>query len=246
MSFPNMSSIRLSLREHLDSDANDYYNLLSDESAVRYYGRNTIDSLSEAKSEISALHTKYLMSESIKWAVILDAKSIYIGSVGIKDFTNQHHRGTLSCIFSPRYWHFGYASEALKLVIVYAFETLKLNRIQAYVDPINVRAMSLFKKLGFSCEAILHEYEFERKLSSREEKAILRLIKIAADNAHKHGAWIGICGELGADLALTETFLAMGIDELSVSPTFILGLRKKIRETNVAEIREQRLAELGF
>lgn len=162
MSFPNMSSIRLSLREHLDSDANDYYNLLSDESAVRYYGRNTIDSLSEAKSEISALHTKYLMSESIKWAVILDAKSVYIGSVGIKDFANQHHRGTLSCIFSPRYWHFGYASEALKLVIVYAFETLKLNRIQAYVDPINVRAMSLFKKLGFSCEAILHEYEFER------------------------------------------------------------------------------------
>lgn len=77
-------------------------------------------------------------------------------------------------------------------------------------------------------------------------KAILRLIKIAAENAHKYGAWIGICGELAADLALTETFLAMGIDELSVSPTFILDLRKKIRETNVSEIRKQRLEEIEF
>ena len=59
-------------------------------------------------------------------------------------------------------------------------------------------------------------------------EAILRLIKMAADNAHKHGAWIGICGELAADLSLTETFLRMGIDELSVSPSRILSLRDKI------------------
>ena len=162
MVFPNMSSIRLSLREHFYTDANDYYNLFSDESAVRYYGRNPIESLSEARSEISALHTKYLKSELIKWAVILDSESVYIGCVGIKDFINYHHCGTLSCIFSPKYWHCGYASEALKLVIRYAFEILKLNRIQVYVDPVNVRAMSLFKKLGFSCEAVLQEYEFER------------------------------------------------------------------------------------
>lgn len=82
------------------------------------------------------------------------------------------------------------------------------------------------------------------KIYDAHHKGLLRLIKMAADNAHKHGAWIGICGELGADLALTETFLAMGIDELSVSPTFVLGLRQKIRETNVSEIREQRLAEV--
>lgn len=75
-------------------------------------------------------------------------------------------------------------------------------------------------------------------------KAILRLIKMAADNAHKNGIWIGICGELGADQELTETFLAMGIDELSVSPACILPLRKKIRETSVAERREELLAGL--
>ena len=61
-------------------------------------------------------------------------------------------------------------------------------------------------------------------------KAILKMIQIATDNAHKEGIWIGICGELGADPELTETFLNMGIDELSVAPSSILKLRKLIRE----------------
>ena len=60
--------------------------------------------------------------------------------------------------------------------------------------------------------------------------AVLAMIKMAADNAHAEGAWIGICGELGADLELTEEFLKMGLDELSVSPAMILPLRKRIRE----------------
>lgn len=60
--------------------------------------------------------------------------------------------------------------------------------------------------------------------------AILAMIKMAAENAHAEGAWIGICGELGADLELTQEFLDMGLDELSVSPSMVLPLRKKIRE----------------
>ncbi|MBQ2581768.1 MAG: phosphoenolpyruvate--protein phosphotransferase [Ruminococcus sp.] len=60
-------------------------------------------------------------------------------------------------------------------------------------------------------------------------EAILRLIEMSAKNAHEHGAWIGICGELAADTSLTETFLRMGIDELSVSPPFVLPLRERVR-----------------
>ena len=60
--------------------------------------------------------------------------------------------------------------------------------------------------------------------------AVLRMIRMVIDNAHKKGIWAGICGELGADLTLTDTFLDMGIDELSVSPSCVLSIRKKIRE----------------
>ena len=60
--------------------------------------------------------------------------------------------------------------------------------------------------------------------------AVLAMIRMAAENAHAEGKWIGICGELGADLELTEEFLKMGLDELSVSPSMVLPLRKKIRD----------------
>lgn len=64
-------------------------------------------------------------------------------------------------------------------------------------------------------------------------EAILRLIEMSAKNAHANGAWIGICGELAADTALTETFLRMGIDELSVSPAFVLKVRDAVRNVDL-------------
>ena len=63
--------------------------------------------------------------------------------------------------------------------------------------------------------------------------AVMRLIEMTAKNAHKAGIWVGICGELGADLSLTETFLRMGIDELSVSATSVLPLRDKVRSLSL-------------
>ena len=64
-----------------------------------------------------------------------------------------------------------------------------------------------------------------------DHPAIMRMLKIIADNGHKGGCWVGICGELAANLDLTEQFLKMGYDELSVSPTFVLPLRQKVRES---------------
>ena len=65
--------------------------------------------------------------------------------------------------------------------------------------------------------------------------AILRMIQMVIDNGHKEGCWVGICGELGADTTLTETFLKMGIDELSVSPSMIFPVRDKIRSTDTTK-----------
>lgn len=76
--------------------------------------------------------------------------------------------------------------------------------------------------------------KLERFCDTHHE-AILRLIKMSAVNAHKHGAWIGICGELAADTALTERFLRMGIDELSVSPSFVLKVRDKVRSIDLTK-----------
>lgn len=76
--------------------------------------------------------------------------------------------------------------------------------------------------------------KLERFVDTHHE-AVLRLIEMSAKNAHENGAWIGICGELAADTSLTETFLKMGIDELSVSAPFVLPLREKVRSLDLSE-----------
>lgn len=74
--------------------------------------------------------------------------------------------------------------------------------------------------------------------------SVIRLLKMVTENAHKNGIWVGICGELGADLELTETFLAIGVDELSVTPRAVLPLRNKIRSLDIDAARERILAEI--
>ena len=66
-------------------------------------------------------------------------------------------------------------------------------------------------------------------------EAVMRLIRTTVDNAHACGKWVGICGELGADGELTETFLRMGVDELSVPPAYVLRLRDRIRNMDLSK-----------
>lgn len=81
--------------------------------------------------------------------------------------------------------------------------------------------------------AIDRQNESLEKFYNPHHEAILRLIEMVVKNAHGAGIWAGICGELGADISLTERFLRMGIDELSVSPSKILPIREKIRSVNL-------------
>lgn len=72
-------------------------------------------------------------------------------------------------------------------------------------------------------------------LYDSHHEAILRMLQMVVDNGHKEGCWVGICGELGADTTLTETFLRMGFDELSVTPSMVLKVREVIRRTDLSK-----------
>ncbi len=74
--------------------------------------------------------------------------------------------------------------------------------------------------------------------------SVIRLLKMVVENAHKNGVWVGICGELGADLEMTETFLAIGVDELSVTPRSVLAVRNKVRSIDTTESAPRILAEI--
>lgn len=72
-------------------------------------------------------------------------------------------------------------------------------------------------------------------ICDKHHPALLRLIETTVRKAHKEGKWASICGELGRDLALTEFFLRIGVDELSVSPAYVLPLREKIRSLDLSK-----------
>ena len=119
-----------------------------------------------------------------------------------------------------------------------AFDTLFTNnRIQIlktlayYIDPHLLKGLAVYIKLS--------ELQYTLALDRQNDKldrffdphhpAILRMIRMVIENAHREGIFVGICGELAADEALTEAFLRLGVDELSVAPSRILPLREKIR-----------------
>lgn len=103
------------------------------------------------------------------------------------------------------------------------------DRLAGYVDFFSVGTNDLTQ---YTLAMDRQNRELGEFMDTHHE-AVLKLIEMAAQSAHRAGIWIGICGELGADESLTERFIRMGIDELSVAPSMILPLRRKIRELNL-------------
>ena len=106
--------------------------------------------------------------------------------------------------------------------------TLPVKRLD---DSLEMPAYAHFGDAGLDLRSA-EDAKLEPFVDTHHE-AVLRLIEMSAKNAHANNAWIGICGELAADLSLTEEFLKMGIDELSVSPPFVLPLREKVRSISL-------------
>lgn len=103
------------------------------------------------------------------------------------------------------------------------------NRLAPMVDFFSVGTNDLIQ-YTLACD---RQNPLVEEFVDTHHEAVLRLIEMSAENAHKNGAWIGICGELAADTTLTETFLRMGIDELSVSPGAVLKIREAVRNLKI-------------
>ena len=120
----------------------------------------------------------------------------------------------------------GYSDKVeLGIMIETPAAALISDKLAPLVDFFSVRTNDL-TQYTLACDR--QNPDIEQFIDTHHE-AILRLIEMSAENAHRHGAWIGICGELAADTSLTREFLRMGIDELSVSPSFVLKVREAVR-----------------
>lgn len=158
--FPRMETDRLVLRQVTKEDAEDMLMYLSDQDVMKHYGMEPFKSLDDVLDEIFWYQSIFEINTGIRWGITLKGQDKVIGSCGFLNRVPQHYRSEIGFELSKDFWGQGIASEALELVIKYGFEQLKLQRIQALIEPQNISSQKLVERKGFIKEGLLRNYEF--------------------------------------------------------------------------------------
>ncbi|MEH7125667.1 GNAT family protein [Bacillus sp. JJ1532] len=158
--FPVLETNRLVLRKIEKGDANSILKYLSDKEVMKYYGLEPFKTINDALNEISWYQSILNERTGIRWGITLKGEDEVIGSCGFHNMIPQHYRTEIGFELSKSYWGQGLASEALEAVIRYGFEHLKLQRIEALIEPPNIPSQKLTEKQGFIREGLLRNYEF--------------------------------------------------------------------------------------
>lgn len=158
-SFPVLETPRLRLRELVMADAPAVFDLFANPEVTRYYDFEAFTSQEQAADLIARQRSRFRTGEGLRWGLTQKEADRVIGTVGLYlDRTNA--QGRLGYDLARPYWRRGLMSEALHIVLRYAFLSVGVNRLQALVMPSNEASAGLLLKLGFTDEGTLREYQF--------------------------------------------------------------------------------------
>ena len=156
--FPEITTGRLLLRPIKKTDAPAILFLRSDETVMQYIDREKTKTLEEAEGFIQKIKDSLEANEGIMWAIALkDQPGILIGTIGYWRLIKQHYRAEVGYMLHPASWNMGIMKEALKAVIDYGFNVMKLHSIEAHINPDNIASGMLLEKTGFTREAYFKE-----------------------------------------------------------------------------------------
>jgi [ribosomal protein S5]-alanine N-acetyltransferase len=158
--FSIIETNRLILRKVTKEDAGDMFKYLSDKEVVAPMGLAPFQTEKEVWDEINWYKTIYDEGTGIRWGITLKDSDKVIGSCGFLNMVPKHHRAEIGYELNQDYWGQGIASEALEAVIKYGFHDFQLERIEALIEPCNLRSQRLVEKQGFIREGLLRHYEF--------------------------------------------------------------------------------------
>ena len=159
--FPEIKTRRLVLRAPLDSDAQGLLALSHDEAAMRYYGMEPFEGQREALAELAWFTALLADGEGIRWVIADRATDAYMGDIGFHRRSLRHRKAEVGFRLERRHWRKGIMSETLAAALRYGFGEMRLNRVEALVDPRNAACLALLDKAGFTIEGTLRDYEFE-------------------------------------------------------------------------------------
>jgi ribosomal-protein-alanine N-acetyltransferase len=158
--FPNLETERLFLRRVNNSDVKEILQLRSDPETIKYIPRPLLKNTEDALEHIANIDAKIATQEGINWAITLKGSQKLIGIIGHYRISPENYRAEIGYMLLPQFRGKQIIPEAIKKVVKYGFEEMKLHSIEAIIDPANLASEKVLQKNGFKKEAHLKENEF--------------------------------------------------------------------------------------
>lgn len=150
---------RLLLRPLVQSDAQDIYEIFSDKQVMKYYDLLPFESLERAKQQVELFTQGFEQKKMLRWGIEYKDNSKLIGTCGFFAFNEDARKAELGYELNSIYQGRGLMSEALGAILRYIFAETDINRVEAYVEPLNIASRKTLEKLGFTKEGTLRQYE---------------------------------------------------------------------------------------
>jgi ribosomal-protein-alanine N-acetyltransferase len=158
--FPVLRTDRLILDRAVESDAHEVYLLRSNDAVMKYVERPRPSNDRDALEAMLFLDRRIDAHEAIAWAIRMKHEPRLIGVIGYWRTKPEHHRAEVGYMIMPEFWGKGYTHEALKAVLDYGFNSMKLHSVEADINPDNIASKNLLLKCGFQSEAFYRENYF--------------------------------------------------------------------------------------
>ncbi|GHO45827.1 GNAT family N-acetyltransferase [Ktedonospora formicarum] len=155
--FPTLTTERLRLRQIRPNDAESFFEIFSDEEAMRYYGHEPHTSIEETRARIQRIGEQYEQREALRWGITLKDDNTILGSCGFHHLRADFKLAETGYELKRSHWGQGIMAEAEAAVLEYGFNELGFHRVEAIIDIVNGRSKGLLLKLGFTYEGNLRQ-----------------------------------------------------------------------------------------
>jgi len=158
--FPQLETNRLVLRQLVPSDDKAVFEVFRHPEVTRYYDQETFLSIEPAQAFVDSCIKRFYDRRGIRWGIISKNSSKLIGTCGLHNLIDRHHRAEVGYDLAPEFWRAGIMSEAIAEVLKFCFEDIHFNRIEALCMTGNTASVGLLKKLNFQSEGIVRQYAY--------------------------------------------------------------------------------------
>jgi len=162
MDLPVITANGIVLRPITDTDTAALFHHFSNDTVTRYMDIPSFSDISEASQIIHLFHENLAKGTGMRWAITIPGHPELVGTCGLHNLNKAHYKGEVGYDLHPDYWGKGIMTNAIHEVLLYAFDQLQLNRVEAFVDPANTSSSNLLRRVGFEKEGMLRDAFFEK------------------------------------------------------------------------------------